>query len=201
MARRLRAAGQNGGSQPTIQDGGLSRLFIVARRLRAAGQYGGSEPTIQQRLEPIVFSGPAASRRWAVRQLSADYTRRLPSCCSCGPAASRRWAVWRLLADYTTRRWEPTVCSSSGGCAPLDSTVTASSNRSSQPMTCGLLGKIVLPACWLCCRLGACGLTYFQCRRLVSMVQGVWKHGPSAGDLSSFQALVDQDEDTGRFGR
>ena len=39
------------------------------------------------------------------------------------------------------------------------------------------------------------------------MVQGVWKHGhgrllmQSTGDFSSFQALVDQDEDTGRFGR
>ena len=42
-----------------------------------------------------------------------------------GPAASGRWAVRRLSADYTTRRLEPIVFMWPGGFAPLGSTAAA----------------------------------------------------------------------------
>ena len=43
-----------------------------------------------------------------------------------GPAASGRWAVRRLSADYTTRRLEPIVFMWPGGFAPLGSTAALS---------------------------------------------------------------------------
>ena len=97
-----------GGFAPLGSMAALSRLYTAASEL--------------------LFMWPAASRRWAVWRLSADYTRRrLEPTVHCGPAASRRWAVWRhSSADISTRRLEPILFMWPGGFAPLGSTAALS---------------------------------------------------------------------------
>ena len=121
--------------------GGLSRSSLWPGGFASLGSMAALSRLYTAASE-LLFMWPAASRRWAVWRLSADYTRRrLEPTVHCGPAASRRWAVWRhSSADIIQHGGLSRLCS----CGPAASRRWAVRRRLSADYTRRL------PSCCSC---------------------------------------------------